>query len=93
VRFGRLLLFGAALLAAVILLAVGARLSMASPSLHGRYLIGVYVMFIPVAFLGWKGLFLRWEVRRPTRLALMLVVPMLALQLSSVLTMLFRYFG
>ena len=93
VRFGRLLLFGAALMASVVLLAVGARLSMASPSLHGRYLIGAYVMLIPVAFLGWKGLILRWEVRRPTRLALLLVVPMLALQLSSVLTMLFRYFG
>jgi hypothetical protein len=68
-------------------------MSLANPSLHGRYLIGVYVMLIPVAFLGWKGWFLRWEVRRPTLLALLLVVPLLGLQLSSVLTMLFRYFG
>ncbi len=93
VRFGRLFLLGAALLTSVVLLAVGARMSLANPSLHGRYLIGVYVMLIPVAFLGWKGWFLRWEVRRPTLLALLLVVPLLGLQLSSVLTMLFRYFG
>ncbi len=93
VRFGRLLFVGLGLLAALVILAVGARSATASPSLHGRYLIGIYCMLIPVAFLGWKGLIVRWELRHAHRIGLLLVVPMLVLQLTGILTTIFRYFG
>lgn len=93
VRFGRLMLVLVGVVAVVVLLAVGARVSVASPSLHGRYLLGVYIMVLPLLFSGWKGLLLRWQVRRPVRLTMLLVCPAVVLHLVSGWTMLERYLG
>lgn len=93
VRFGRLTLVVLGVLGVVVLLAVGARVAVASPSLHGRYLIGAYVMALPVLFSGWKGLLLRWQSRRPVRLMLLLVAPAVVLHLVAGATMLDRYLG
>jgi hypothetical protein len=81
------------LFAALVLLALGSKTSVASPSIHGRYLMGVYVLLIPVAFLGWKGLMVRWESRSPRKIAFLLVVPMLLLQAAGIVTTIHRYFG
>ncbi len=92
-RLGRLAMTLGGLFAALVLLALGSKTSVASPSIHGRYLMGVYVLLIPVAFLGWKGLMVRWESRSPRKIAFLLVVPMLLLQAAGIVTTIHRYFG
>lgn len=73
--------------------AVAARASVATPTLHGRYLIGLYLALLGVCFLGWKGILVRWQVRRPLRLALWLVLVPVLLQAASYAVALERYFG
>jgi hypothetical protein len=92
-RLGRLALTLGGLFAALVVLALGSKTSAASPSIHGRYLMGVYVLLIPVAFLGWKGLMVRWESKSPRKIAFVLVVPMLLLQSAGIVTTIYRYFG
>lgn len=92
-RFGRLVMALVGVAGALILLALGSRSSVESPSFHGRHLLGIYVLLIPMMFLGWKGLMVRWERTSPRKLAFVLVVPMLVFQTAAIVTTIHRYFG
>jgi len=92
-RFGRLVMVLAGVAGALILLALGSRNTVASPSFHGRHLLGIYVLLIPLMFLGWKGLMVRWERTSPRKLAFVLVLPMLLVQTAAIVTTIHRYFG
>jgi hypothetical protein len=92
-RFGRLVMALVGVAGALILLTLGSRSAVESPSFHGRHLLGVYVLLIPLMFLGWKGLMVRWESTSPRKLAFVLVVPMLLFQTAAIVTTIHRYFG
>lgn len=92
-RFGRLVMALGGVAGALILLALGSRSVVESPSFHGRHLLGVYVLLIPLMFLGWKGLMVRWERTSPRKLAAVLVLPMLLFQTAAIVTTIHRYYG
>lgn len=73
--------------------AYAARVTTSTPSLHGRYLIGLYLCLLGTCFLGWKGIIVRWQTQRPMRLALWLVLPPVLLQAASLSVVFARYFG
>lgn len=92
-RFGRLVMVLVGVAGALVLLALGSRSVVESPSFHGRHLLGVYVLLIPLMFLGWKGLMVRWERTSPRKLACVLVLPMLFFQTAAIVSTIHRYFG
>ena len=92
-RLGRLVMALLGVAGALILLALGTRSPAEFPSFHGRHLLGVYVLLIPLMFLGWKGLMVRWERTSPRKLAFVLVLPMLLFQTAAIVTTIHRYFG
>ena len=79
--------------ATLVALAVAASATPATPTLHGRYLIGVYLAFLGVCFLGWKGLLVTFQERRPLLVALGLVLPPIVLHVGSLTVVFQRYFG
>jgi hypothetical protein len=93
VRLIRLVAAGVGVAGAVVVLTFAARLSAATPTLHGRYLAGVYFVGLAVCFLGWKGMFVQWQTRRPLRLALWLAVPPLVLHGLGLAGTLSRFYG
>jgi hypothetical protein len=92
-RLGRLAMVLAGVSAALILLALGSWNSRVPTGINARTLLGVHVLLIPVMFLGWKGLMVRWESTSPRKLGFVLVLPMLLLQGTAIVTTIHRYLG
>lgn len=92
----RLFRVGSLLLGLVAGVALAASLVVKTPGHAGIrvvMLLGAYLVLLPLGFLGWKGLILHWEDRRPRRIAILLVVPMVAMQAAALVPLLDRYLG
>jgi hypothetical protein len=62
-------------------------------SMQAMSILGVYLGLMPVLFLGWKGLFIHWELKRPVRVAAMVLVPAMLMHVAGDVGMLLRFLG
>jgi hypothetical protein len=92
-RLGKLAMVLVGVGVALVLIAFGSLGSKEAFGVHGGTLLGIHVLLIPVLFLGWKGLMVRWEMTSPRKLGIVLVLPMLLMQAAAILTTIRRYLG
>jgi len=93
VRLGRLTLVLGGVVVGLVALAVGSLHRQPPTSVNGVSALGVYLGFIPVLFLGWKGLLIHWEEKHPVRLAMMILGPALVIHAVSNVALLNRFLG
>jgi hypothetical protein len=92
-RLGRLSFVLIGILGALALMAYGAVSATAKPSIHGRYLIGVYLLLIPVTYLGCIPWVSDGTRRHPVLLTLAMAATITVLQVAAILNTLSRYYG
>jgi len=92
-RLGRLSFVLIGILGALALMACGAISATAKPSIHGRYLIGVYLLLIPVTYLGCIPWISDGTRRHPVLLTLAMAATITAIQATAILNTLSRFYG
>ena len=92
-RLGRLSFTLIGILVALVLLASGTISTNAKASIHGRYLIGIYLFLIPVTYLGCISWISDQTRRRPILTTLAMTTIITAIQVVAILNTLSRYYG
>lgn len=93
VRMGRLTMVLAGMVLAMAAMAWGSIHRAEASSLQAMSILGIYLGLLPVLFLGWKGLFIQWEMTRPGRVAALLLVPAVLLHGTANVALLLRFLG
>jgi hypothetical protein len=92
-RLGRLSFTLIGILVALVLLASGTISTNAKASIHGRYLIGIYLFLIPITYLGCISWISDQTRRRPILITLAMTTIITAIQVVAILNTLSRYYG
>ncbi len=93
VRMGRLTMVLVGVLMGLVAVAWGSIHRAEPTSMQAMSVLGVYLGLLPVLFLGWKGLLIHWEVKRPVRVAAMVLVPAMVLHAAADVALLLRFLG